>query len=36
VLPDGRFLMVQRRNVAPPREIAITRDWLAEVEALAP
>jgi len=34
VLPDGRFLMVEQENVAQPQEVAITRNWLAEIEGL--
>jgi Tol biopolymer transport system component len=34
VLPDGRFLMIRRSNLAPPQEIAITRNWLSEIEGL--
>ena len=35
VLPDGRFLMVRVEDVARSQEIAITRNWLAELEGLA-
>lgn len=34
LLPDGRFVMIRRSNIAPPQEIAITRNWLTEVEGL--